>query len=180
MKYHNKKQFGQLYNIQMFYRKRMIAEVLKMVWLIVIIIMIIIWGNNQHVGKQAPKPTNVPTQQNVNTVNPCGLLDVVCDTESQGIASYYDYVLKGGWSSKGHYVAASRDYPRGSKVLVTNMTNGKSVVVTITDSGPNKKIFPERIIDLSSTAFSAISNLTLGIIKVNVEEWHGNNASSAK
>lgn len=82
-----------------------------------------------------------------------------------GIASYYDYVLDSGWSSVGHKVAAMRDIPRGTMVLVTNLDNNRSVVVKITDFGPDKNIFPERIIDLSSTAFSELQPLRLGLIK---------------
>lgn len=82
-----------------------------------------------------------------------------------GVASYYDYVLKSGWSSKGHYVCATRDFKRHSKVLVTNLDNNKSVECLVTDYGPDESIFPERIIDLSSTAFKSLAPLRQGIIK---------------
>jgi rare lipoprotein A (peptidoglycan hydrolase) len=39
----------------------------------------------------------------------------------------------------------------------------------VTDFGPNKSIFPERIVDLSSEAFSRIAPLSLGVINVMVE-----------
>lgn len=87
-----------------------------------------------------------------------------------GIASYYDYVLDSGWSSVGHYVCATRDFIRYSYVRATNVANGKSVVCKVTDYGPDASIFPERIIDLSSTAFSAISSTKMGVIEVSVEQ----------
>ena len=88
----------------------------------------------------------------------------------QGKASWYDYTLDNGWSSKGHYVTATRDFERYSWVLATNLDNGKSVKVQVTDYGPDPTIFPERIIDLSSTAFQAIAPLDLGEINVEVEQ----------
>lgn len=87
-----------------------------------------------------------------------------------GKASYYDYVLDSGWSSKGHYVAATRDFKRYSMVRVTNLTNNKSVEVKITDYGPDASIFPDRVIDLSSTAFAAIADTKLGVVDVMVEQ----------
>ncbi|GGO95659.1 septal ring lytic transglycosylase RlpA family protein [Stakelama pacifica] len=49
--------------------------------------------------------------------------------------------------------AAHRNLPFGSKVLVTNLSNGKEVVVTITDRGPYAR---GRLIDLSRAAAEEI------------------------
>ena len=87
-----------------------------------------------------------------------------------GVASYYDYVLDGGWSSVGHYVCATRDFIRYSYVEATNVANGKSVICKVTDYGPDESIFPDRIIDLSSTAFKAISDTKLGVVDVAVKQ----------
>lgn len=87
---------------------------------------------------------------------------------SLGKASYYDYILKDGWSSKGHNVCANRDYPRGTTLIVKNLENGKTVQCLITDFGPDKAIHPDRIIDLSSYAFSQIADIDRGIIPVQV------------
>ena len=88
----------------------------------------------------------------------------------EGGASYYDYVLKSGWSSVGHRVCATRDFVRGSMVRATNVANGKSVDCKVTDYGPSFEVFPDRIIDLSSTAFSMISDKKLGVADVIVEQ----------
>jgi rare lipoprotein A len=87
-----------------------------------------------------------------------------------GVASYYDYVLDGGWSSVGHYVCATRDFIRYSYVEATNVANGKTVICKVTDYGPDESVFPDRIIDLSSTAFSAISDTKLGVANVAVKQ----------
>ena len=90
--------------------------------------------------------------------------------ELTGEASYYDYELDNGWSSIGHYVCATRNFVRYSMVRATNVANGKSVDCKVTDYGPDESIFPNRIIDLSSTAFASISDLKSGVIAVKVEQ----------
>lgn len=88
-----------------------------------------------------------------------------------GQASYYDYVTKEGWSSVGHYVCATRDFERYSYLKVTNLDNNKSVVCKKTDHGPSLSEYPERIIDLSSTAFLKIGSLKQGVLpNVSVEK----------
>ena len=62
--------------------------------------------------------------------------------------------------------AAHKKLKFGTKVKVTNMTNGKSVIVKINDRGPFIK---GRIIDLSKSAFAKISDLSKGIVKVRME-----------
>lgn len=63
---------------------------------------------------------------------------------------------------------ASWTFPLGALVKVTNLQNGKSVIVRITDRGPAKRL--ERIIDLGKMSFARLANPKEGIIKVNVEE----------
>lgn len=86
-----------------------------------------------------------------------------------GVASYYDYTLKSGWSSVGHRVCASRDFPRGTILEATSVANGATTTCKVTDYGPNKSVHPDRIIDLSSTAFSDIASKKDGIINVTVK-----------
>ena len=83
-----------------------------------------------------------------------------------GKASYYDYKLESGWSSEGHRVCASRTYKHGTTLVVKNVANDKEVECLVTDYGPDATQFPERIIDLSSYAFSQIADLKLGIFNV--------------
>lgn len=63
---------------------------------------------------------------------------------------------------------ASRDIPRGGYAKVTNLDNGKSVIVKINDYGPISK---ERVIDLSYASFVKIASAGQGIAhNVKVEE----------
>lgn len=63
--------------------------------------------------------------------------------------------------------AAAWNYPMGAIVKVTNLGNGKSVTVAIFDRGPSRRL--HRVIDLSKRAFSKISSLDKGVIRVSVE-----------
>ena len=62
--------------------------------------------------------------------------------------------------------AAHKKLPFGTKVKVTNIKNGKSVIVKINDRGPFVK---GRIIDLTRSAFNSIGDLNSGIISVEIE-----------
>lgn len=62
--------------------------------------------------------------------------------------------------------AAHKKLPFGSSVKVTNVDNGKSVIVKINDRGPFVR---GRIIDLSKSAFSSIGNTSSGLIDVKIE-----------
>jgi len=67
-----------------------------------------------------------------------------------GIASVYSHAqtTKGGGSDHS-MTAAHRTFPFGTRVKVTNLTNGRVVVVRINDRGPFIK---GRVIDLNSAA----------------------------
>jgi len=58
---------------------------------------------------------------------------------------------------------AHRSLPFGTKLLVTNQNNGKSVVVRVTDRGP---FIGGRVLDLSPRAFGSIASLSSGVTSV--------------
>lgn len=63
--------------------------------------------------------------------------------------------------------AASPEFPFGTKLKVTNVANGKSVIVTVTDRGSfYKKRGSEYDLDLTYLAFSKISVHHYGRIKI--------------
>jgi rare lipoprotein A len=61
---------------------------------------------------------------------------------------------------------AHRTLPLGTKVRVTNLHNGRSVLVTINDRGP---YFRRRAIDLSYGAARVLGMVHRGIAKVRIE-----------
>ena len=80
---------------------------------------------------------------------------------SVGQASWYKY--------KGGDFTASPEFPKGSVLRVKNLANGKFVDVTVNDFGPDRSIFPDRILDLDYEAFKKIANKGEGIINISVE-----------
>ncbi len=79
------------------------------------------------------------------------------DSGAVGVASYY---RAGGLS------AAHRTLPFGTKVRVTNTSNGRSVVVQINDRGP---FIRGRSIDLSHGAAEAVGMTQAGVAQVRME-----------
>ena len=59
------------------------------------------------------------------------------------------------------------DMPFNTVLKVTNLENGKSVIVRVNDRGPAKRL--NRAIDLTKTAFSKIADLEKGLAEVSVE-----------
>ncbi|HEX2842448.1 septal ring lytic transglycosylase RlpA family protein [Hyphomicrobium sp.] len=87
---------------------------------------------------------------------------------SNGMASYYwqgQMTASGARFNPSGMTAAHRTLPFGTKVLVTNRNNGRSVTVTINDRGPFIK---GRIIDLSSGAAGVIGMKGSGVAPVSI------------
>ena len=61
---------------------------------------------------------------------------------------------------------ASWNYGFGTRLKVTNLSNGKSVVCTVNDRGPAKRL--GRLVDLTKTAFQTIAHPRLGLVEVSV------------
>jgi rare lipoprotein A len=86
-----------------------------------------------------------------------------------GVASVYSTesgskTASGARLNPGALTAAHRSYPFGSKVKVTNRSNGRSVVVTVNDRGPFVR---GRIIDVTPAAAHALG--FSGLTQVTVE-----------
>jgi len=78
-----------------------------------------------------------------------------------GQASWYSY--------KGGLFAASPDFPKGSKLRVYNTANNKFVDVVINDYGPDRKLHPNRVVDLDKIAFKKIASTGAGVINVKIQ-----------
>ncbi|WP_157858258.1 septal ring lytic transglycosylase RlpA family protein [Pelodictyon luteolum] len=90
----------------------------------------------------------------------------------EGRASYYALRFNGRRTASGEkhdgaeLTAAHRTLPFGTSVRVTNLRNGKQVVVRINDRGPFRK---GRIIDISPAAAREIGLIRSGTAKVRIE-----------
>jgi rare lipoprotein A len=86
-----------------------------------------------------------------------------------GMASYYSEgqrTASGARFNPDGLTAAHRSLPFGTRVRVTNQSNGQSVVVTINDRGP---FVGGRVIDLSRGAARAISMTGAGVARVSLQ-----------
>lgn len=94
------------------------------------------------------------------------------DFVQEGVASWYGQKFHGHLTSLGEYYdmyslsAAHKTLPLPTWVRVTNLENGKSVVVRVNDRGP---FHNDRIIDLSFSAAYAIDMHKRGTALVRVE-----------
>lgn len=93
-------------------------------------------------------------------------------TAAEGIASFYGRSEHGGPTASGErfdmraLTAAHRTARLGSHLRVTNLRNGRSVVVRINDRGPFVK---GRIIDLSRAAADQLGFVSSGLTRVSIE-----------
>ena len=90
-----------------------------------------------------------------------------------GIASFYDNKFEGRKTSTGErftqkrMTAACNKLPLNHWVKVTNLSNGRSIVLRINDRMHPKN---RRLIDLSRTAAAKLGYLGKGLTKVEVED----------
>jgi rare lipoprotein A len=91
---------------------------------------------------------------------------------AQGLASWYGPGFNGNLTANGEVfnqnamTAAHRSLPFGSRVRVTNLDNGRSIVVRINDRGPYSG---GRIIDMSAASARQIGLDQAGVAPVRVE-----------
>ena len=90
----------------------------------------------------------------------------------EGNASWYGFPFNGRRASNGEIydmnklTAAHRTLPFETVVRVTNLNNGKTTTVRITDRGP---FVDNRIIDLSQAAAREIESIGPGVVPVRLE-----------
>lgn len=104
-----------------------------------------------------------PVKQNIKTAT----VDVLV-----GKASWYGPEFDGRLTASGEVynqsalTAAHRELEFGTKVRVTNLSNGKSVLVTINDRGP---YVAGRHLDLSRAAAEQVDMVEQGVVEVKME-----------
>ncbi|WP_430812340.1 MULTISPECIES: septal ring lytic transglycosylase RlpA family protein [unclassified Carboxylicivirga] len=112
---------------------------------------------------------------------------VFCEASAQkfqqeGLASYYANKFEGRPTASGEpfsnhkLTAAHPTLPFGTRLKVTNLSNQKTVVVTINDRGPFVK---NRIIDLSQRAARELGFLQAGLCRVRIEKVMSENKKTA-
>jgi rare lipoprotein A len=89
-----------------------------------------------------------------------------------GVASYYGPELHGRRTASGErfnrnaMTAAHRTVPFGTHLKVTNLSNGRSVIVRVNDRGP---FIRGRIVDVSQGAARQIGMQGRGVARVRIQ-----------
>ena len=104
------------------------------------------------------------------------------NSSSYGVASFYN---EDEWTASGErfnthaMTAAHPTLPFGTHLRVTNVTNGRSVVVRINDRGP---YVHGRVVDLSESAAESLGMVERGVVKVKLDvvQKAGGSTTSAK
>lgn len=97
-------------------------------------------------------------------------LSIWSQTE-KGKATYYSKSFNGARTASGErmnnddMVCAHKKYPFGTLLKVTNLKNGKSVVVRVIDRGPYRA---GMIVDLSYKAAQALDMIRSGVVECEV------------
>jgi rare lipoprotein A len=90
----------------------------------------------------------------------------------QGLASWYGPGFHGNLTANGErynqyaLTAASKTLPFGTRVRVTNLDNGRTVVVRVNDRGP---YVGDRILDLSMGAAQILGTVSSGVSSVRLD-----------
>jgi rare lipoprotein A len=111
------------------------------------------------------------------------LLVAACCLAEEGLASWYGGKFQGRRTASGEifdtrqFTAAHKSLPFGARVLVTNLSNGRSVTVRINDRGP---FVAGRVIDLSLAAAAAIGLAGRGVAAVRLEVLAGDAAGEPR
>ncbi len=101
-----------------------------------------------------------------------------------GLASFYARMLQGRRTTSGEpydmheFTAAHRTLPLQTRLLVTNLTNGRTVRVRINDRGPFAHT-AKRIVDLSYAAAKEIDLVSEGVASVMIEVIPADQADEA-
>jgi rare lipoprotein A len=86
-----------------------------------------------------------------------------------GLASFYDEgpeTASGERMDPGKLTAAHPTLPFGTRLRVTNVTNGRSVIVRVNDRGP---FVAGRVVDVSRSAAETLDMVEMGVAKVKID-----------
>lgn len=128
----------------------------------------------------APEGSNLPAQPRPELSPPSSLVPVIPGRDpaiprtwfEEGVASWYGPNFVGRPTANGEIfdpselTAAHKFLPFDTRVLVTDLVSGRSVVVRINDRGP---FVGDRIIDLSRAAADSIGMIGSGTARVRLQ-----------
>ena len=160
---------------------------MKTFYSILLVLLFIMHGDAQpetYVFRPQPITDTVDSNINVTTDSALALANIAeekaevkkASVTVKGIASFYSKSLEGTETATGEtfkhskLTAASNNLPLNTWVRVTNLKNGKSVVVRINDRMHPRMAKKGRVIDLTITAAKKIGLTSkIGLTKVSLE-----------
>jgi peptidoglycan lytic transglycosylase len=98
--------------------------------------------------------------------------ELAVGNSTEGTASFYGNAHRGVRTASGErydpdaLTAAHRTLPFGTRLRVTNVANGRSVVVRVNDRGP---FIASRTLDLSLAAARALDAIADGVVRVRIQ-----------
>ena len=110
--------------------------------------------------------------ETIQVADPVAAEEKIWKAVGEGTASYYGRELAGNRTASGErfnpnaLTAAHRTLPLGTKLRVTNVANGRSVIVRVNDRGP---FVGKRVIDVSLGAAREINMVRSGTAQVRLE-----------
>ncbi len=119
---------------------------------VMLIVLIAVVFSLNNVGEVATSPTIIKGKASWYSQNDPGILLTTANMER-----FDDSLL----------TCAMWDLPFNTILKVTNLENGKSVLVRVNDRGPARRL--NRPIDLTKEAFSRIADLDKGLADVSAE-----------
>lgn len=101
---------------------------------------------------------------------------IIMEPYQEGIASWYGIPEDGRQMANGKIysmldptVVAHYDLPFGTRLLITNLKNGKTVIVTVQDRLPKIWTTKGRVADLSMAAARKLSMIQDGVVPVTIK-----------
>ncbi|MBV9931172.1 MAG: septal ring lytic transglycosylase RlpA family protein [Alphaproteobacteria bacterium] len=127
----------------------------------------------QSLERAVAEVANAPTQPSLDAK--IAVVQQAFEPVGEGTASYYGRELAGNRTSSGErfdpagFTCAHRSLPLGTILRVTNLANGRSVIVRVNDRGPFTR---GRILDMSLAAAREIAMVGPGHARVRLEVVH--------
>jgi rare lipoprotein A len=119
--------------------------------------------------RAARAPTSVVRLREPETSEPVKLASLASTGGAHGLASFYSEgheTASGERFDPHELTAAHRTLPFGTRLQVTNVATGRSVMVRVNDRGPFVK---GRVVDVSYSAAQALGMVHAGVADVKVD-----------
>ena len=129
-----------------------------------------------NMGVKSRHNTYIPPSEETGSITTEKIPPVEVVDTFEGMASWYGPKFHGKKTASGEIfdmyelTAAHKSLPMGTRCIVTNLENNKSVTVRVNDRGPFAK---ERVIDLSYASAKVIDMIHTGTTRVRVEVLAG-------